>query len=835
MTVFSSAARLVAVLGPTNTGKTHLALERMLGHRTGMIGFPLRLLARENYERVVRLKGRAAVALLTGEEKIIPPHPSYFVCTVESMPLDRRVDFLAIDEIQLCADPDRGHVFTDRLLHARGMAETMFLGAATIQPLLRRLVPGVEFLSRPRFSQLSYTGPRKLTRLPARSAIVAFSAAEVYSLAEMVRRQRGGAAVVLGALSPRTRNAQVALYQAGEVDYLVATDAIGMGLNMDVDHVAFAALRKFDGRAPRSLEAAEVAQIAGRAGRHMNDGSFGTTDDVGGLEADIVEAVENHSFPPLKCLQWRNADLRFTSVDALLGSLNRPPDQVGLVRARDADDHLALQTLAKDDELRKRASHPDLVRLLWDVCQIPDFRKSLAEQHSRLQAAIFGHLTGPGRRLPADWLDAQVKRLDRVDGDMDTLMTRIANVRTWTYVSHRADWVADPLGWQERTRALEDRLSDALHERLTQRFVDRRTAVLVRRLKDNDDLVSAVAQSGEVQVEGHFVGRLDGFRFQADRAEGANATRAVASAAQKALKQEIASRVSQVAAEPNEAFALDEQGEVLWRGAPVARLVAGPEALRPAVEVLASDLIEQAARDSVQRRLSVWLEGYVGQGLAPLFRARQADVQGAARGLLFQLGEALGSLPRQQVAEQVAALSGTDRKTLTRLNLRLGAESVFFPSLLKPAAQRLRGMLWAIHSGQPIFDLPPPGRIAVAVAGREDGGPAAFYEAVGFRVLAGMAVRVDMLERFSAEAKLLARQAPFTAPPGFLSLLALPQEQARSVLLALGYRLRPGAAGSEPSYLPPRPARAWAKQTNRRPAKDVEASPFAALKQRAPR
>ncbi|HLN25750.1 MAG TPA: helicase-related protein, partial [Patescibacteria group bacterium] len=464
----SAAGRVIAVLGPTNTGKTHLAIERMLGHRTGMIGFPLRLLARENYERILRLKGANAVALLTGEEKIIPKHPSYFVCTVESMPLDRRVEFLAIDEIQLCADPDRGHVFTDRLLHARGASETMFLGAETIKPLLRRLVPEVEFISRPRFSELTYTGPRKLTRLSPRSAIVAFSAADVYSIAEMVRRQRGGAAVVLGALSPRTRNAQVGLYQAGEVDYLVATDAIGMGLNMDVDHVAFAALRKFDGRAPRGLEASEVAQIAGRAGRHMNDGTFGTTGDIGGLEPDIVEAVESHAFQPLKTLQWRNAELRFTSVEALQGSLNRHPDRPGLIRSRDADDQLALQALARDEEVLKRAGSPDHVRLLWDVCQIPDFRKSLAEQHTRLLGAIFRHLTSPGRRLPADWLDAQVKRIDRTDGEMDTLITRIANVRTWTYVSHRADWVADPLAWQERTRAIEDRLSDALHERLTQ-------------------------------------------------------------------------------------------------------------------------------------------------------------------------------------------------------------------------------------------------------------------------------------------------------------------------------------------------------------------------------
>ncbi|HSV29311.1 MAG TPA: DEAD/DEAH box helicase, partial [Candidatus Omnitrophota bacterium] len=508
MTTHAGRGRVLAVLGPTNTGKTHFAIERMLGHASGMIGFPLRLLARENYDRIVRIKGAASVALITGEEKIIPKQPRYFVCTTESMPLDRRVAFLAVDEIQLCADPDRGHVFTDRLLHARGSEETVFLGAETIKPLLRRLVPGVEFATRPRLSQLTYAGARKLARLPPRTAVVAFSAAEVYAMAEFVRRQRGGAAVVLGALSPRTRNAQVELYQAGEVDYIVATDAIGMGLNMDVDHVSFAQLRKFDGRVPRELEPAEIAQIAGRAGRHMNDGTFGTTADVGGISDEVVEAVENHHFAPLKALSWRNSDLRFATVSALIGSLDRPPPGPGLIRAREADDQIALATLAHDPEILKLANHPERVRLLWDVCQIPDFRKVMAEAHTRLLSQVFRHLTGPGRRLPTDWLAGHVERLDRTDGDLDTIIGRIANIRTWTYVSHRADWVVDPAHWQGLTRAIEDKLSDALHERLTQRFIDRRTAVLVRRMRDDGELLSAVARSGDVLVEGHYVGRL---------------------------------------------------------------------------------------------------------------------------------------------------------------------------------------------------------------------------------------------------------------------------------------------------------------------------------------
>lgn len=825
MTSLSTSRRVIAVLGPTNTGKTHLALERMLGHRSGMIGFPLRLLARENYDRIARIKGTGAVALLTGEEKIIPAHPRWFVCTVESMPLDRRVDFLAIDEIQLCADPDRGHVFTDRLLHARGESETMFLGAETIKPLIRRLVPGTEFITRPRFSQLTYAGEQKLQRLAPRSAIVAFSATDVYTLAELMRRQKGGAAVVLGALSPRTRNAQVGLYQAGEVDYLVATDAIGMGLNMDVDHVAFAGLRKFDGRAPRLLEQTEVAQIAGRAGRHMNDGTFGTTGDIGPIPGDIVDAVESHTFSPLQRLQWRNGDLRFTSIEALLASLNRPPDRPGLIRARDADDQLVLQTLATDSEIAARARSPERVRLLWDVCQVPDFRKTLAEQHSRLLGVIFRHLTGPEGTLPADWLDQQIKRLDRTDGEIDTLLTRIANIRTWTYVSHRGDWLDDAAAWQERSRAIEDRLSDALHERLTQRFVDRRTTMLVRRMKDADALASDVGKDGKVLVEGHFVGKLRGFQFEADHAEGMHAARTVSAAASRALRPEIASRVALVAAEPDSAFTIDGQGLVLWQDDPLARLVAGASVLRPSVALLPSDLIETAARDRLIRRLGAWLDAFLADALAPLSAALAAPLSGPARGLAFQLGEGLGSLPRRSAEAQIRSLTAADRKALAALDVRLGMESVFLPRLLKPASQTLRALLWCIHQGTPVLPPPPPGSVSVPLGADT---PPAFFEAIGFRPLGGRAVRLDMLERFAAEARHLARQGPFTVVPPLASRLNLSPGDTGALLVALGYRAEAGGADG-PLYRTA--SRHGPGQRHRRSTNKADASPFAALLQ----
>jgi ATP-dependent RNA helicase SUPV3L1/SUV3 len=785
MTDLFGRGRVTAVLGPTNTGKTHFALERMLGHASGMIGFPLRLLARENYDRIVRTRGAGSVALITGEEKIVPPNPRWFVCTVESMPLDRRVAFLAVDEIQLCADPERGHVFTDRLLHARGSQETLFLGAETMKPLLRQLVPGIEFITRPRLSSLSYAGPRKLNRLPPRSAVVAFSAAEVYAMAEFVRRQRGGAAVVLGALSPRTRNAQVGMYQAGEVDYIVATDAIGMGLNMDVDHVAFAQLRKFDGRVPRDLEAPEIAQIAGRAGRHMNDGTFGTTADIGGLAPELVEAVENHAFAPVKALWWRNSDLRFTSVEALLGSLDRAPPQPGLIRAREADDQVALAHLARDPDILKLANHPERVRLLWDVAQVPDFRKVMADAHTRLLAQLFRHLTGPGRRLPTDWLAGHVARLDRIDGELDTLLARIAHVRTWTYVSHRADWVADPQHWQERTRAIEDKLSDALHDHLTQRFVDRRTAHLVRRMADDGDLLSAVARSGEVLVEGHYVGQLSGFRFAADSAEGATAARAVLAAAARGLKTEIAARVERLCGEADDAFALSEDGCVLWHDEPVARLIAGPEMLKPGIEPLSSDLLEPAMRERIRKRLADWLNGAIADAFRPLLHARAAPLKGAARGVVHQLAEALGSMPREGAGAQVQALDDDARKQLARLGIRFGVESVFLPALLKPAVQRLRALLWGAAMGR-VAPVPPGERVAVVPV---PGVPAAYYAAIGYRVLGPRAIRVDMLERFAAEVRKLARDAKdgFSLPPTLASLLGLGTDDLAGVLTALGY------------------------------------------------
>src|SRR5437899_2657515 len=602
-------------------------------------------------------------------------------------------------------------MLTARIVHARGLQDTMFLGADKIKPLMRRLVRDVEYVSRPRFSTLSYTGHKKVTRLPPRSAVVAFTVSDVFSLAELIRRQRGGTAVVLGALSPRARNAQVGMFQAGEVDYLVATDAIGMGLNMDLDHVAFARTGKFDGRGPRRLTAAEIAQIAGRAGRHMSDGTFGATADQGPLDPEIVEAIETHRFDPLTRLNWRNTRLRFESIAALLKSLDERPSIPGLVQAREADDHRSLQVLARNQEIAELATHPGTVRLLWEVCQIPDFRKVMHESHTRLLAHCFHHLAGPDERLPIAWVAGQMANLDRVDGDIDTLMARIAHIRTWTYITHRGDWVEDSAAWQERARGIEDRLSDALHASITQRFVDRRSAFLVRQLASEGELIAAVAKTGEVLVEGASVGRLDGLRIVPDSVDGVE-MRMLIAAASRVLRGEIAARTRLLAVDADDAFAIDAVGMLLWRGGCVGRLVAGEHILAPRAEPLDGDFLEGEAREKVRRRLQEFVREEIERRLAPLSAARALPLGGVGRGLAFQLVDALGCLSVAEIGRQIAALDRPDRAALSRLGLRFGTESIYLEPLTRADTMRFRALLWAVRHGRSAPPFPSARRLA---------------------------------------------------------------------------------------------------------------------------
>jgi ATP-dependent RNA helicase SUPV3L1/SUV3 len=812
---------VTAVLGPTNTGKTHLAIERMLDHETGMIGLPLRLLAREVYDKVAARAGVANVALVTGEEKIKPESARYWICTVEAMPRDIAVDFMAIDEIQLASDPERGHVFTDRLLHMRGQLETLVLGAATMREIILDLIPGANFIARPRLSKLSYTGQKKITRLPARSAIVAFSASEVYSIAELIRRQRGGAAVVLGALSPRTRNAQVALYQSGDVDFLIATDAVGMGLNLDVDHVAFSAIRKFDGYTHRNLTPSEIGQIAGRAGRHLNDGTFGTTGDVEPFDADLVERLESHTFDPVKVLQWRSTKLDFGSLNRLRDSLRQLPDTPRLARARIAEDVEALENVSNDRDVVSAASNPAAVAKLWEVCQIPDYRKISSQSHAELVAKVYCDLMSSEGRIDEDWFAKQVAYADKTDGDLDTLSNRLAHIRTWTFVANREDWLRDPAHWQGRTREIEDSLSDALHERLTQRFVDARTSALMKGLNANDDLSADIGEDGAVNVENHYVGQLVGFRFsQAVDAEGIH-QKAARQAAMQVLSKELAMRVRRVVAAKDEAFKLDLAGRILWRDEQIGQLEPGDDPLKPNVTVLCDDHLQPTDRDRVRDRLDGWINGLIADKLKPLVAMNSADdISGLAKGIAFQLSENLGVLRREAAAADIKSLDQSARAQLRRHGIRFGAFNLFFPLLLKPAPAELLLTLWCLKyaekHGLDRQALPEPPRAGLTSVAVDTGIPEHFYQAYGFHVCGPRAVRIDILERLADLIRpLLSWRASedkpvppkgatgdggFTVTPEMMSILGCSPEELGSVLQALGFRLErrpvPAASGT---------------------------------------
>jgi ATP-dependent RNA helicase SUPV3L1/SUV3 len=817
--------RVKAVLGPTNTGKTHLAIERLLGHSSGIIGFPLRLLARENYDRMVARKGVKNVALITGEEKIVPPGAQYFSCTVEAMPLDRRVEFLAVDEIQLCADPDRGHIFTDRLLHARGMVETMFLGAETIRRLLKRLIPEAEIETRPRLSELKYAGPAKLSRLPPRSAIVAFSGAEVYAIAEAVRRRRGGCAVVMGRLSPRTRNAQVALYQDKEVDFLVATDAIGMGLNMDVDHVAFAGLSKFDGHRPRLLMAPEVAQIAGRAGRGMRDGTFGVTASCPPLSDEVVNAVESHAFEPLEQLCWRNSDLDFFSVDHLLRSLMEAPPVQGLVRGQDATDVMTLAALSLDGDIRRAAQGRTATRMLWEACQIPDFRKLANDWHSKLCARVFMHLRDD-KVLPVDWIAAQFEGLDKTEGDIDTLMQRLADVRVWAYITARADWMRDALPWQNRAREIEDKISDTLHEKLMARFVDRRAAHLTRRLEatESEELLSAVSARGVVLVEGHEVGHIEGFIFHPDPASQGEEKRFLRRAARRALGSEMPRRILRAETAGDSAFTLSGQ-RIKWEGAEIARLRKGASILRPAVEILPSEFLDGAARERLRIRLTAFVNADIEAKLAPLFQAAALQLP-AARGLMHRMGEAIGVLPPEDMAPEL-------RTALKKLGVVAGGLAVFMPALLKPAAAAMRALLWAVWTNREAPKLPAPGLVSCPAM---PGWDVEHALRMGWVMAGPVMIRLDIAEKLSRELNYLIRKHPVMLPPAIGSRMSLKPEHLTPALNALGFRIIPAAALPADAFGPPAPPMLARRKALRAkppvppaPAAPLPDNPFAAL------
>ena len=791
-----------AVLGPTNTGKTHFAIERMIAHKSGMIGLPLRLLAREVYNRIVGEVSKDDVALITGEEKIVPSQARFHVCTMEAMPEKTDVEFVALDEIQLATDIERGHIFTDRLLNLRGTKETMLLGATTLKPILQNLMPDVEIINRDRLSQLNYSGQKKMTRLPPRCAIIAFTANDVYAIAELIRRQRGGACVVLGSLSPRTRNAQVELYQSQEVDFIVATDAIGMGLNLDIDHVAFAQDIKFDGKMRRRLLPHEIAQIAGRAGRHIKNGTFGVTGALEPFDNKLVEQLEAHRFEPIKQIQWRNRELVFDTINELTKSLDRTPSHSLLSKSPLGVDQRSLNALANIAEIKDTLVASEDVKRLWEIAQIPDYRRIAPADHVDILATLYLDLA-KNNAINENWFAEQICRCDNISGGIDALSNRIAHIRTWTFVSYKNEWINDALHWQENAKHVEDRLSDALHERLLNRFVDRRTAVLMKRVRENTVLEVEI-EKDNINVEGHCIGKLEGFRFTPQRTAMRQDAKTLRLAAIKALAREIDKRAGNLIVAKDEEFDIHSDAVIRWRGDRVARLVADNDVLKPRVVLLADEYLSTAARDKVLERIKGWWQRHCENLMMPLFNLG-GETSALGQGLAFRLVENLGIVERRQVAREIHNLSQEQRRPLRELGVRFGAFHIFIPSLLKPAPANLSAMLWALKEKkqdkpdrQEILKLLESGRTCVNVNPKLD---KTFYRLFGFLILGKFAIRIDILERLADSIRPLVEWnegdeykigvwsgSGFRMTTDMLSILGAKFDELAIVLKELGYK-----------------------------------------------
>lgn len=801
---------LKIVTGPTNTGKTHLAIERMLAHKSGMIGLPLRLLAREVYDRITRSIAPRYVSLVTGEERIMAKEERYRICTVEALPRHTDYAFVAIDEVQLATHWERGHIFTDRLLHLRGSEETMLMGSSTIRPLLEELFPRAEFISKPRFSTLSWSGSKKLTRLPPRTAIVAFSVDEVYAIAELLRRQRGGVAVVSGSLSPRTRNAQVALYESGEVEFLVATDAIGMGLNLDLNHVAFAQDRKFDGQQYRRLQASEIAQIAGRAGRYTRDGTFGVTAQVSGFDEEMIDAIQNHEFQPDRNLLWRNPEPDFSSLPGLLKSLDAPPPRTVFAKPVPGADLRALDSFSTNPAIRSLCTTPKAIKLAWRVCAIPDYRKISPAEHAEILGRVFTDISQLDH-IDHDWFAQQVALTDKPDGAIDALSARIAHIRTWTYLANCENWLKENRYWQQKTRHIEDKLSDALHKALTDRFVDRRTSRLMKRLRENTKMEASINDNGDICIEEYVIGNLQGFRFTADASGHGRDAKAANAAAAKVLNEEFIKRANRLCAAANSDFILSNDGQIRWLGAVIARLVPSENVLAPEISLLADEPLSQADRERIQSRIQRWLLNHIENLLRPLIElSRDTTLPSQARGLAFQLSEQMGILERKAIADQIKQMDQDARATLRKHGVRFGAFHIFLPALLKPAPIAIICLLWAVKHQRldapglaEIPQLAASGRTSIQVDPTFD---KEIYRLSGFRILGERAVRIDILERLAdlirtALAWKPGSDAPkpegahdgsgFVVTPAMMSILGATHDNIQTILKQLGYHNRP--------------------------------------------
>ena len=676
-----NSKKIIALLGPTNTGKTHEAIEKMLEFDTGIFGLPLRLLAREVYEKCVSKVGSEIVALITGEEKIIPSSAKFFICTVESMPKDKIVDFIAIDEIQMCADKERGHIFTERLLNARGKELTMLLGSQVMKKIINNLLENVEFVKKERFSKLSYSGYKKISRLDRKVAIIAFSIEEVYAIAELVRRQKGGAAVIMGSLSPKTRNSQVELYQSGDVDYLVATDAIGMGLNMDIEQIYFSNLKKFDGKKTRRLNLIELSQIAGRAGRYKNNGSFGTTGDCESLNSDEIERIENHDLPETKLIYWRNSDLDFSNPQKLIISLEQKPKSNNLIRSNESVDEAVLRFLLKKNN--QNIIYSKNLKLLWECCQIPDFEKKAYGQHLSVVDSVFKFLSLRKKKIPNEYMKEQIKGLEKNHGNIDVLANRISNVRTWSYVANKKNWVENSDYWIQLTKSIEDNLSDRLHEELTRSFIDKKISILSRGLKQDMVLNTEIDNENKVLIDGQYIGELKGLKFNIDfTSNNLDADlKSIKKAARKGIENELVRRVSLIISEKE--LSLDSENKIIWKNAPIAKIKKGENYLSPDLEIITDDALPEDIKINLDTFLKKWLASYINEVLRDLINLTKLKIDNQyLRALSFQLYENNGIIKRKNIDPIIKLISKEERKKLWSMGIKIGRYHIYLPKML---------------------------------------------------------------------------------------------------------------------------------------------------------
>ena len=816
--------KITAVLGPTNTGKTHLAIETMLSFENGMIGFPLRLLAREVYDKVIQKTSLDKVALITGEEKIIPNNAKYFLCTVESMPIDKHLDFVGVDEIQMCADHERGHIFTDRLLNLRGNKLTMFMGSNTIKNIISKLDDDIEFINRKRLSKLTYAGYKKISRINRKTAIIAFSAEEVYAIAELIRRQKGGAAIVMGSLSPKTRNAQVELYQSNDVDFLVATDAIGMGINMDLDHIYFSNLKKFDGRKLRRLNLSEIGQIAGRAGRYLNDGNFGITGDCKEIGAEEVELLENHKFEEIQFLFWRNSGLNFNNPSVLLKSLEEKPNRAWLRKIRECEDEKALKFFLRDKNLENFEFTERKLKLLWECCQIPDFVKKTYGNHYEVISNVFKYLNSEKGKITDEYMRLQLIKLDKLDGNVDSISNRIANVRTWSYVSNKNNWVESQNYWIEKTKLLEDKLSDRLHEELTKTFIDKRASVLARGLKQDMEFETKILKNNDVLIDNQFIGKINGLKLELDLRKGAPETdiKSLKKAARQTVGPELEKRIQYIV--DTGLIELNNDFRIYWHKFKIGKLIPGKDYLNPKIELIVDDILETDQRQKLTNYLTKWLKNKINTTLKSLIDLKfLKEKNSSVKALAYQLYESNGVLKRDQVADYLKNLEQNERKILRDLGVRFGRYHIFLYKLIKPEPVSLRTLLWKNYH-QKYFNLDPPtfglNFINDNKIKNED-----FMLLCGFEKFDNIYVRIDILERLfmqiiNSNSK---KGKEIKMIPEMLNLLGCNKENFKKLLKSMNYKIVDRENSIFFKYSPKKNS----KKTNKKILKE---NPFGVLK-----